>query len=158
MLKADRFVFESEIHYACDVVATNGMGLVLNTAGSGVALGDSRGHVTLAANPSGNTFMGVLMNDVVNIDLTRYHLNFNQDQTVVGAPCNMLKKGRVTVNNLDNGITPVDGSTAYLSLNGNFTNVPSATGGLVATPKAGQFRSKVDANGYATIEFNLPNY
>lgn len=153
-LKGDRVIVETDIKLTCEAVAERGVVLVHDTSGSGVALGDRSGKATLAVDPSGAKVAGVLLNDVVNIDQTRFHRNFHKDETQVGEPCTLLKKGTVTSNKISG--TPTVGATAYLTANGQFTPTMSATGGLVATPKVGQFASIKDENGYATIDVNLP--
>jgi hypothetical protein len=154
MIKGERVIIEDDITLSCDSVTLRGVGLVYNKQGSGVALGDRAGSVLLAANPSGQRVAGILLNDVVNIDETRYHRNFHKDETMVNAPCRLLKKGRLTLDNIIGN--PMPGDTAYLDSSGNFTPTPHPTGGLVARPKVGAFASRKDESGFAAIDFNLP--
>jgi hypothetical protein len=73
---------------------------------------------------------------------------------MIGERCNLLRKGRVTIDGIVG--TPNPGDTAYVTTNGNLTPTLSATGGLVATPKVGQFASIKDEEGFATVDLNLP--
>lgn len=153
-LKPDRVILETDIRRTCPTAATRGVVLVRTTSGSGVALGDSAGVADLKADPSGYKVAGVLLNDMVSIDETRYHKNFHKDEMPLGGRCTLLTKGRVTTNAVTG--TPTEGAVAYLTANGNVTPTVSATGGTAATPKVGKFGSIKDANGYVDLEVNLP--
>lgn len=155
-MKGPRVVLETDITLTCESVAERGRVLVHKTgsAGSGVALGSSAGKADLVSNASGYKVAGVLYNDVVSYDTTRYHGNFHKDETRTGERCNLLKKGRLTVDGITG--TPAIGETAYLDSSGTIINAAHATGGLVARPKLGTFASIKDENGFAAIDFNLP--
>jgi hypothetical protein len=153
-LKGDRHVIEDDISMTCETAASRGVGLVLKTSGSGVALGDRRNKAELIANPSGKVFVGILMNDVVDVDTTRYHLNFHKDEMKKGEPCTLMRKGWVITDKVTG--TPTVGATAYLTTNGVFTPTVSSDGGTAATPKAGRFESIKDEDGYVKISVNVP--
>lgn len=153
-LKGDRVIVETDISMTCPTVAERGVGLVVKTSGSGITLGDTAAVADLVADPSGYKVAGVLLNDFVDIDQTKYHRNWHKDEMVIGERANILRKGRVTTNKVTG--SPTAGSTAYLTANGVFTPTVSATGGTVATPKMGEFRGAKDESGYATIDINLP--
>lgn len=154
-LKGERVELETDISLTMASIATRGVTVCYKTMGSGVALGNSAGVADLYASASGNKVVGILMNDVVNVDQTKYHKNFHKDETILNERCRILRKGRVTTNAVTG--TPVgNGDTAYLTANGVLTPTLSTTGGLVATPKVGVFVSKLDADGYATVDVNLP--
>ena len=153
-LKSDRSTIETEITRICPSVAERGVVLVTTTSGSGTAIGDRAGVADLVTNPSGYRVAGLLMSNVVNIDLTRFHLSFHNDERQIGSKVTLLRKGRVTTNKVTG--TPTDGATAYLTANGVLTPTRSATGGDVATPKVGVFAGAEDEDGYATVDFNLP--
>ena len=153
-LKGERVILETDITRTCESVASRGVVLVESTFGSGVALGASAGEADLVANPSGYKVVGLLLNDVVDIDQTRYHRNFHKDETMITERCTLLRKGRVTTDKIIG--TPAFGDTAYLDSSGNLTPTAHATGGLVAKPKVGQFVGKKDENGFAPVDLNLP--
>lgn len=153
-LKGDRVVLETDITMTCASVASRGVVLVIKTAGSGVSLGDTAGVADLVAAPSGYKVAGLLMNDVVNVDQTRYHRNFHKDETQVTERCTLLRKGKVTTDKYTG--SPTAGATAYLTANGVLTPTKSTTGGLVATPPVGEFKGLPDEAGYVTVEINLP--
>lgn len=153
-LKGPRVILETDIKYASLSAQTRGVCMAVTTQGSGVALGDSAGVADAVANPSGYAAAGLLLGDVVSIDPTRQHLNFHKDETLVGYRVTLLRKGQVTTDKIIG--TPADGDPAYMSSSGNLTPTLHASGGLVATPKVGRFRSAKDEGGFATIDFNLP--
>jgi hypothetical protein len=153
-LKPDRLILEYEIGMTCDTATERGVVLVLGTSGSGVAVGDSANAATLASNASGKIPVGMLLNDVVDIDTTRYHINFHKDETLINNRCAMGRKGYVVTNKISG--TPAVGDTAYLTSNGQLTPTVSSTGGTAATPKFGKFESIKDENGYVKVSFNLP--
>lgn len=153
-LKGDRVIIETDITLTCESAASRGVILCHKTAGSGVALGDTAGQADLIAAPSGYKVAGLLLNDVVDIDETRYHRNWHKQEQKKSERCTLLRKGKVTTNALSG--SPNAGDPAYLTANGQVTPTKSTTGGLVATPPVGEFKSKKDENGYVTIELNLP--
>jgi hypothetical protein len=153
-LKPDRKTIEEDISLSCLAISDRGYVLCYSTAGSGVGIGSSAGYVDRFANPSGKTPAGVLMHDVVSLDLTRYHLNFHKEVMASGSPVAILKKGRVTTNAYTG--TPTPGATAYLTSNGTLTPTVSTTGGTAQTPKVGQFVTGPDADSYVTVDINLP--
>lgn len=153
-LKGDRNTIETDITLTCDTVAERGVILVHKTSGSGVALGTSAGVCELQAAPSGKVVAGLLINDVVSLDETRYHRNFHKDERLTGERVTLLRKGWVITDKVTG--TPTVGATAYLTANGVVTPTVSATGGTAATPKVGQFASIKDENGFVKLEVNLP--
>lgn len=155
-LKADRRrnPDDVDIKRGCTTVAERGVITVYATAGSGAAVGLTAGFCEVATNPSGKFPHGMLLNDVVNIDETRYQRNFHKDEVKVNEPVAVARRGAFVTNMITG--TPTIGATAYLTANGYVTPTVSATGGTAATPKVGQFTSLKDENGYAEVEVSLP--
>jgi hypothetical protein len=153
-LKGDRIVLESDITQTCLSATQRGVVLCYSASGSGVGQGASAGTSDLFANPSGQIVAGLLMNDVVNVDLTRYHLNFHKLETLIGMRVELLRKGRITTDQISGN--PSVGNTAYLTASGQLTPTVSSTGGLAATPKVGVFRTTKDENGFSSVDINLP--
>ena len=154
-LRPDRLVLETDSFHSFSTVTNKGVGLCYNVTGSGVALGTYQGTLQLAANPSGLRFAGILLQDFVNVDETRFHINWNREQQEVGDNADVAVKGWLVTNNVTGA--PTEGSKAYLTANGVFTPTVSSTGGVIATPLAGEFGSEIDEAGYAKIKINLPN-
>ena len=60
-------------------VGEKGEVLVFSTGGSGAAMDDASAVVTTpSTDPSGEQLAGILLNDVVNLDLTRQHINWQK--------------------------------------------------------------------------------
>lgn len=155
-LKGDRATYVTDISFHLNETGEKGQMTVFSTGGSGAALDQGQALVTIAAVASGNTPAGMLMNDMVDKDLTRQHLNFNKDEVQKGGKVTLLRKGWVVSNRITSGQSPSAGNKAYLNATGDLTPTVSSTGGLVATPLVGQFLSSKDEDGYAKVEIQLP--
>jgi hypothetical protein len=149
-LKPDRIELLSDVSFFMSTTGTRGGVVSVSTAstGVGVAMDDANAVVAYSSNPSGAYPVGVLLNDVVNLDLTRQHINFHKDEVQLGGKVAILRKGQVTTNNIDG--TPAAGQTAYLHSGGNVSATQEA--GAVAV---GQFLSAKDSDGYAKVSVNI---
>jgi len=84
-LKADRYELQTDISFFYNAgVATRGGVVCHDTAGSGAAMDQGVNLVKYAAATSATVPVGVLLNDVVNKDLTRTHLNQYKDEVQKG--------------------------------------------------------------------------
>ncbi len=158
-LKPDRIELLTDVSFFMNTTATRGGIVCLSTAGSGVAMDDALAVVSYAAVASGQSPIGVLLNDVVNLDLTRQHINWHKDEVQVGGKVSILRAGVVTTNLIVG--TPVAGKPAYLGTDGKMTSVvptglssPSGVTGNM-TARVGQFLSTLDADGYAKVSINI---
>lgn len=131
-----------------NTTATRGGVVSATSAGSGVSMDDANAVVAYAANPSGAKPVGVLLNDVVDIDLTRQHINWHKDEVQKGGKVTVLRQGQVTTNLVAG--SPTAGADAYVAASGYLSTTQAA--GAV---KVGQFLSAVDADGYAKVSVNL---
>ena len=95
---------------------------------------------TVIANPSGQKPAGLLLNDVVNLDLTRQHINWHKDEVQTGSKVALLRQGQVTTNSVVSGVAPTIGEDAYFGVNGKLTNVSTA-GATSSGIKVGRFLS-----------------
>lgn len=150
-LRGDRLVESVDVTKVFHGVSERGVVLCHGTAGSGSALGDTGGHVILAANPSGLKPAGLLMNDSVNVDTSKYHTNFHKDELPSGSPCTLLKKGWAISDKVLG--SPTAGSTAYLTSSGMF--MPT-NAGLANNPIIGEFDGAKDEAGYVKLIVELP--
>ena len=153
-LKADRNELDVDISYFMNETAERGQIVVISTAGSGAAMDQAGALVTVAAASTTNIPVGVLLNDVVNLDLTRQHINWHKDEVQKGGKVAILKKGYVVTAQIEG--TPTAGALAFLddADTGKF-----AVAGSVADTKyspVGRFMSTKDEDGYAKVEVNLP--
>ena len=157
-LKSDRSTLQTDISFFMNEAATRGGVASISTGGSGVSLDNGAAVVTYGAVPSGKVPVGVLLNDMVDIDLTRQHLNQHKDEVQKGGKVSLLTKGWVVTNSLQG--TPAAGDLAYLGHSGNIatedlSNDDSDSDG--SSRVVGRFLSSVDQNGYAKVFIDLPN-
>ena len=146
-LKSDRYELQTDISFFYNAgTATRGGVVVYDTAGSGAAMDQG---VNLVKYATTGVPVGILLNDVVNKDLTRTHLNQHKNEVQKGGKVTVLRKGYVVTNNVTG--TPTAGATAYRC---------TVTAGNVSTVASGNaigaFVSTKDEDGYAKVEVNLP--
>jgi len=154
-LKADRNELDVDISYFMNETAERGQIVCISTVGSGAAMDQAGALVTIKdAHATTSIPVGVLLNDVVNLDLTRQHINWHKDEVQKGGKVSILKKGYVVTDQIEG--TPTAGAIAFLddADTGKFAVV-----GSVADTKyspVGRFMSTLDEDGYAKVEVNLP--
>jgi len=147
-LKGDRYELDTDISYFMNETATRGLCVSVSTAGSGAAMDHALALATVKTNPSGAYPLGILMNDMVNLDLTRQHLNQHKDEVQKGGKITILRKGWVTTDAVVG--SPTAGADAYLAGTGLLSST-QATGAL----KVGQFLSNKDSDGFIKLSVNL---
>ena len=96
-LKSDRFELQTDISFFYNAgTATRGCVVAHGgTAGSGAAMDQG---ANLAVKSTSAVPIGILLNDVVNKDLTRTHLNQHKDEVQKGGKVTILRKGYVVTN------------------------------------------------------------
>lgn len=146
-LKSDRYELQTDISFFYNAAATTRGCLVAHggTAGTGAAMDQG---ANLCVKSTSAAPLGVLLNDVVDKDLTRTHLNQYKDEVQKGGKVTILRKGYVVTDNVTG--SPSAGDVAYQC---------ETTAGNVATSGTnvvGAFLSAQDADGYAKVEVNLP--
>lgn len=147
-LKSDRLELQTDISFFYNGAATT-RGCVVghaSTAGSGAAMDQG---VNLVEKTTSGIPVGILLNDVVDKDLTRTHLNQHKDEVQKGGKVTVLRKGYVVTNNIVG--TPAAGNAAYAADYGTAGEI--ATSG---TNQIGRFLSSKDEDGYCKVEVNLP--
>jgi hypothetical protein len=148
-LKPDRIESYTDISFFMVTVAERGGVVVHTTSGEGVSMDDAQAVVAYPVATSGTVPAGLLLNDVVNLDLTRQHINWHKDEVQVGSKVTLLRQGQVTTNMVASGVAPVAGTNAYYGNNGLLTT--SATNSV----KVGRFLSSLDADGYVKVDINI---
>ena len=161
-LKADRYEESTDISYFYNAAAATRGGVVcLDDSGqaSGAALDQGENLVSYQTAAATDIPIGILLNDVVDKDLTRQHINQHKDEVQKGGKVTVMTRGWVVTSNIDG--TPKAGDIAYASNE----NVSAHTAGNI-TPTAppngsgniaiGRFMSREDADGYAKVYINLP--
>ena len=146
-LKPDRIELLTDISFFMNTIAERGGVACVVTGGSGVAMDDANAVVSYAAVASGAKPVGVLLNDVVNIDLTRQHINWYRDEVQLGGKVTLLRQGQVSTNRVAG--SPAAGVDAYVGASGLIGT--SATNAV----KIGQFLSAVDSDGFAKLSVNI---
>ncbi len=148
-LKPDRIELYSDISFFMNTVAERGGIVSAGTSGSGVSMDDANAVVAYAAVVSGAKPIGLLLNDVVNYDLTRQHINWHKDEVQLGGKVVVLRQGQVTTNMLVNGIVPAAGVDAYVGVSGLIGTSSSNS------VKIGSFLGSKDSDGYVKISVNI---
>ena len=156
-LKADRNELDVDISYFYNEGTAERGGIVIldAAAASGAAMDQAGAKVKYAVAAADVRPVGVLLNDVVNLDLTRQHINWHKDEVQKGGKVSVLKKGYV-VTNLIGSTAPTVGALAYLD-DGNagyFAMKADVADGSYA--QVGRFMSIKDEDGYCKVEINLP--
>lgn len=153
-LKADRLILQTDISFFMNEVAERG-GCVSygTTSGSGAAMDQGAALVTYAATSSGKIPVGLLMNDMVSVDLTRQKLNPYKNEVQKGSKVTLLRKGYVVTNKIQ-GTAPTAGAACYVAHSGNLSASNLTSQGSLSV--IGQWLSIPDQDGYAKVEVNLP--
>lgn len=151
-LKGDRVEKEHDISFYMNEVGNRGGIVCYSTVGSGAAMDSASALLTYKATASGGKPFGMLMNDMVNLDLTRQHANQHKNEVQKGGKVTVCNKGTFLTDQITSGITIAAGDPAYLGNGGRITNVNT---GSIASPQVGTFKSKKDEDGFAKVEINL---
>lgn len=146
-LKPDRIEHLTDISFFMNTTAERGGVASYVTGGVGVAMDDADAVVAYAAAVSGSVPAGVLLNDVVDLDLTRQHINWHKDEVQVGGKVTLLRVGQVTTDKITGN--PSAGDAAYVGVNGTVST--TSTNAV----KIGTFLSGKDADGYAKVAVNI---
>jgi hypothetical protein len=153
-LKSDRYELQTDISFFYNEgVATRGGVVVHDTAGSGAAMDQGVNLVKYVAVTAASRPVGILLNDVVNKDLTRTHLNQYKDEVQKGGKVTVLRKGYVVTNNITG--SPAAGDPAF-ACHVTAGNVRPDSPGSSGVLQVGRFMSTKDEDGYAKVEVNLP--
>lgn len=149
-LRPDRYTVAEDVSYFMDTTGEAGGILTISTAGSGVSLDDASNVVAYHATGSGKIPVGALVNDVVNRDLTKTHLNYYKNEVQVGDKVNILTDGWIVTNMVLN--SPTAGAVAYVGNSGYFVSTQPNTGWA----PCGRFLTSKDSDGYAKVYVKLP--
>lgn len=153
-LKSDRYELQTDISFFYNEgTATRGGVVVHDTAGSGAAMDQGVNLVKYAAVTATSRPVGILLNDVVNKDLTRTHLNQHKDEVQKGGKVTVLRKGYVVTSSLTG--SPSAGDPAY-ACHVTAGNIRPDSPGSSGVLQIGRFLSSKDEDGYAKVEVNLP--
>lgn len=160
-LKGDRYELYVDISNFGNSVMNRGGIVTYQTIGSGGAMDQAQALVQYAGASSGNIPAGILLEDMVSIDLTRQHMNHWQDQVIIGGKLAIGKKGYWVTNSLTQGVAGIAvGDLAVLTSSGNIMNVTPlvsiSTLNKAVNPVVGRFMSTADEDGYAKVQIDIP--
>jgi hypothetical protein len=148
-LKSDRVESYTDVSYFMNTTGERGGIVVHLTSGSGVALDQAEAVVLYPTGVvSGTKPAGLLLNDVVDLDLTRQHINWYRDEVQVGGKVTLLRQGQVVTNKVDGG-SPSAGTDAYYNSTGLLTTTSTNS------TKVGRFLSSKDSDGYVKVDINI---
>ena len=161
-LKADRIETQTDVSFFMDnatasTIERGGIASI-SGGGSGVSMDDAAAKVVYATTASGSKPVGVLLNDVVNLDLTRQHINYHKDEVQGGSKVTLLQVGQITTDKIATDVTPAAGDVAYLGGTGLFTSTPTDDADTADENnmyQVGRFLSSEDANGFCKIAINI---
>lgn len=148
-LKPDRVEAYTDISFFMNETGERGGIVVHSTAGSGAAMDDSNAVVEYAASQSGTNPAGLLLCDVVDLDLTRQHINFNKDEVQKGSKVTLLRQGTVVTDVVATGLDISAGDPAYYGAEGVLTTVSTNS------TQVGRFLSDYDSDGYVKVDINI---
>ena len=145
-LRPDRNEHLTDLSFFMNETAERGVIVTAATQGSGAAMDDATAAVQVA-NATNEKPVGLLLNDVVNLDLTRQHINFAKDEVQQGGKVLLLRVGTVTTDQISGSITM--GAAAHFMSDGTLAT------GSTASIQVGRFLSKKDADGYDKVAINI---
>ena len=152
-LKPDRLrnPYADDMTFFMDEAAEPGGFAVISTGGSGAATDQSNAVVTYTTAPSGKVIAGVVLQKMVDKDLSQYSLNRYNCEVQKGGKILLNRQGVFNTNMIYPGVTPTVGATAYLGPSGLLLVTTTSA----QHPTACKFLSTKDADGYAKVSVNL---
>jgi hypothetical protein len=155
-LKPDRVEHLTDLSFFMNETGDRGVIVtfdVSNGGASGAAMDNSKALVRTPTGTVGADFQkpaGLLLNDVVNLDLTRQHINYHKDEVQKGSKVLLLKRGTVVTNCVSGTPTAANiGASLYFNEDGYLT--VSSTSSTVV----GRLLSIKDADGYAKVDIDV---
>ena len=159
-LKADRYEESTDISFFSSATGVKGEVVCLDAAAlagaSGAAMDQGENTVSPQAAADSDIPVGIILNDVVNKDLTRTHLNQYKDEVQLGGKVTVLTRGWVVTDQVDG--TPKAGDMAYASETQGHVSPTAKNAAASGNLAIGRFMSRKDADGYAKVYVNLPNH
>jgi hypothetical protein len=152
-LKGDRVEHLTDIgFFKSDAVIERGLIVAHLTGGSGAAMDDSLAQVdTVAA--LADSAAGLILNDVVNLDLTRQQYNANKDEMQLGGKVTLLRRGVVVTDQISG--TPVVGEAVHFDTQGRLCTASEQNGGTPVSQQVGRWLGVLDSDGFCKCEINI---
>ena len=147
-LRPDRNEVVTDISFFMNETAERGLIVAASTQGSGAAMDDSTAAVKVVS-AAADEPVGLLLNDVVDLDLTRQHINYGKDEVQKGGKVAILRVGTVVTDQISGSITL--GEEAFFSADGKLTSQTAFSG----STQVGRWLSKKGADGFAKVAINI---
>ena len=158
-LKPDRVEHLTDLSFFMNETGNRG-GIVtfrVSAAASGAAMDDANAKVGYPTGTTAAEFgtqnqkpAGLLLNDVVNLDLTRQHINYHKDEVQKGSKVLLLQRGTVVTDQISGTPTAANiGATLYFDQDGKLGV------GANASAPVGRLLSIKDADGYAKVSIDI---
>jgi hypothetical protein len=148
-LKGDRVEHLTDIgFFKSDAVIERGLIVAHLTGGSGAAMDDALAQVDTVAD-TGDLAAGLILNDVVNIDLTRQQYNAHKDEMQLGSKVTLLRRGTVVTDQISG--TPVVGEAAHFDAVGRLTTASEKADSM----QVGRWLGVPDSEGFCKVEINI---
>jgi hypothetical protein len=148
-LAPSRQVFQTNIKYSLNAVAERG---VVCTILPGSTT-DGEVEVLAAATGAGLQAVGILLDDVEDLNYDR-HGEYRQRSVVdVGSQVGLCVKGDLETDQISGAISA--GQDAYLGANGQLTATQADDGLGNLAPRIGWFQTGLNANGFASVHVDL---
>ena len=159
-LRPDRIINDTTVEHFMNATAERG-GIVCYAvasphAASGAAMDLSENTVAYADDASGQAPRGVLLNDVVNLDLTRQHSNWHKDEVQVGGKVTVAPQATILTDWIYPGQTVTPGQVAYVADSGYISNTDLTNDdGSTHDRVVGSFVTGKDEDGFARVRVNI---
>jgi len=166
-LKPDRNIVDDSVSYFVPAITYGGTrgGVVVATGAtpSGAAMDQTVNGAWYIAAPSGRSPVGMLMNDVVQVDLTKQILNPYKSEAQIGDKAAIMRKGWAVTSSVDTTTGTITvGSGCYLGPSGNLTadsggiyKSTNPAGPLSKHPLVGKWLSGADEDGYYKVYIDI---
>jgi len=149
-LRPDRQEIVTDISFFMNETAERGVLVVENTQGSGAAMDDSSAVAKIADSTSDEP-LGVLLNDVVDLDLTRQHINYAKDEVQKGGKVAILRIGTIVTDQISGSASILAGEQAHFAADGRLCPASASS----TSDQVGRFLSKADTDGFAKVSINI---
>ena len=138
---------ETLINKKCAVVAERGLIAIAHTTDTFVSVSG-----TLA---SGHLPAGMILDDVVDFDLTTRPANLHKNEIEVSGLVSLALEGQFLVDTIPDGVSPAQFEDAFLVASGLTSNVAAGVGELEL--KVGKWLTGKDADGFALLDLEMNN-
>lgn len=157
-LKPHRNVIEDDISYFMNATGERGVMVfaVTGTYGTGAGVDSANRVAEIVTNPSGRLSVGMLLNDMVNRDISREIPEVYKFEQQVGTKCHLAVQGVLVTNMI--GAGQASGALQYpIAAYAGTRGFLYSSAGYAASgwPVVGKFLTGVDTQGYAQVRIDV---